>query len=152
MATSSWAGMKSVATSPWPPRRLSPTRALGVRYECRRVLDRTQTHAILDRQRYHLVHVLDGHEAHLTFHVRGHVGEILQVLAREQERLDARAMRGKLLLAPAAARSPAAAECDPSSHGALAASRATGKRREQRGGHRDARRGAILRDRAGRHV
>ena len=80
------------------------------------------------------------------------VGQVLLVVARQDDVLDAGAVRRQHLLLHAADRQHLAAQRDLAGHRHVAADRNPGQRRDERGGHRDAGRRAVLRDRALGHV
>src|SRR6266540_7048012 len=106
----------------------------------------------LERDLQDLIDVLDRPHFDGLEHLVRHVDEILFVLLRKDEGLDARAVRGQQLLLYTADRQHAATQRDLAGHGDVASNAASGEGRHDGRGHRHAGRRTVLRDGTRRHV
>src|SRR5436190_165462 len=96
----------------------------------------------------HFVHRLDHVDGQRVEDVLRDVGQVLLVLARDDDRLQARAVRREDLFLEAADRQDLAAQRDLAGHRDVLADRRAAERRHQRRREGDARRRSVLGDRA----
>src|SRR5258706_332962 len=106
----------------------------------------------LERYANRLVDILEENEFHLFLRFCRYVLEVPAVARGQHDAADAGTHGGEHLVLDSAHRQHEAAQADSSRHGRVGANGAPGEERREREKHRDAGAGAVLGDRAGRHV
>src|SRR5438034_7272034 len=137
---------------PLRPRKLVSWRRRGDARACRLDLRRRHARSRQQRRFQYLVDVLHQLDVDGVDDLLRDVHEVFLVLLRHEEGLDPGAVRRKQFLLHPADRQDEATKGDLARHRDVLANLAARERRDDRGRHGHARRGAVLGDRARRHV